>query len=102
LKLKIFFKNCPYNFAVVNVGKPVCGVNAAIHSFCREGISKGCKIFAIYEGFQGLVNGNVINISYFFYTIFGLNKFSLKIRELEWANVYGWNNIGGSLIGCQK
>ena len=67
---------------MVNVGSPASGVNAALRSFVRHGISRGCKIFAIYEGFEGLVKGN--------------------IKELEWKSVYGWNNIGGSLIGCKR
>jgi 6-phosphofructokinase 1 len=43
---------------------------------------KGCKILAIDDGFEGLVNGD--------------------IRELDWKSVYGWTSVGGSLLGCQR
>ncbi len=53
------FKIHPYNFAVINVGAPACGVNAAVKSFVRHGMNKGCTIYAVYDGFDGLVKGDV-------------------------------------------
>ena len=56
---KIYFKLRPYNLAVINVGAPSCGVNSCLRSFVRHGIGKGCKIYAVLDGFDGLVNGQV-------------------------------------------
>ena len=62
--LEIILKklNNSYNLAVINLGAPYCGINAAIRSFVRNGISKGCKVYAINGGFDGLINGNVITL----------------------------------------
>ena len=43
----------------MNVGAPACGVNSVIRSFVRHGAGKGCRILAILDGFEGLVNGQV-------------------------------------------
>lgn len=71
-----------FNFAVMNVGAPACGVNSAIRSFVRHSAGKGCKVYGIMDGFEGLVAG--------------------KFEALEWTQVYGWTGIGGSLLGCQR
>ena len=71
-----------YTFAVMNVGAPACGMNSAVRSFARHGICKGCKIFAIYDGFEGLVKGD--------------------FKELEWKSVYGWTGMGGAILGCPR
>jgi 6-phosphofructokinase 1 len=39
-------------------------------------------VFAIYEGFEGLVRGTV--------------------REVDWMTVNGWSSIGGSLLGTSR
>lgn len=46
--------------AVLNIGAPACGVNSAVRSFVRHGIGKGCRIYAVLDGFEGLVQGLVI------------------------------------------
>ena len=75
-------KQYAYTFAVMNVGAPACGVNSAVRSFVRNGIWKGCKILGVQDGFEGLVNGD--------------------LKELSWKSVYGWTGIGGSLLGSQR
>ncbi|VFV21125.1 6-phosphofructokinase type c-like [Lynx pardinus] len=47
--------NC--NVAVINVGAPAAGMNAAVRSAVRVGISEGHKMFAIYDGFEGFAKG---------------------------------------------
>lgn len=49
--------NC--NVAVINVGAPAAGMNAAVRSAVRVGISEGHKMFAIYDGFEGFAKGQV-------------------------------------------
>lgn len=68
-----------YTFAVMNVGAPACGINSAVRSFVRNGIWKGCRILAIQDGFEGLIQGD--------------------LKELDWNSVYGWTGLGGSLLG---
>lgn len=48
-----------YNVGVVNVGAPAAGMNAAVRSAVRVGISDGHKMFAIYDGFEGFARGQV-------------------------------------------
>ena len=79
---KITHKNRKYNLAILTMGAPSCGINSIIRSFVRQGIIKGCKIFGIQDGFEGL-------------------KKSL-IKELDWKSVYGWTSLGGSILGSQR
>uniref|UniRef100_A0A8C9JBH5 Phosphofructokinase, platelet n=1 Tax=Panthera tigris altaica TaxID=74533 RepID=A0A8C9JBH5_PANTA len=58
--------NC--NVAVINVGAPAAGMNAAVRSAVRVGISEGHKMFAIYDGFEGFAKG--------------------QIKEIGWADAY--------------
>jgi len=45
--------------AVINVGAPACGVNAAVRSIIRYGLCEGHAMHAIFDGFEGLVNNQV-------------------------------------------
>lgn len=56
------FKVKSFNFAIVNVGAPACGVNSAVRAFVRSAVGRGCKVFAVYGGFDGLGKGKVIFI----------------------------------------
>lgn len=49
--------NC--NVAVINVGAPAAGMNAAVRSAVRVGIANGHKMFAVYDGFEGFARGQV-------------------------------------------
>lgn len=71
-----------YTLGILNLGAPAGGVNSAIRSFVRKGISLGCKMLAVQDGFEGLVKG--------------------QIKELDWRTVYGWTGVGGSILGCQR
>ncbi|KAI3385035.1 hypothetical protein SNEBB_005683 [Seison nebaliae] len=71
-----------YNFLVINIGAPACGVNSAIRAFARIGIANGDHIYAAHNGLEGLIDENV--------------------KELDWASVSSWTGEGGSNIGCQK
>lgn len=48
-----------FNVAVLNVGAPAAGMNAAVRSAVRVGISEGHKMFAVSDGFEGLYKGQV-------------------------------------------
>lgn len=45
--------------AVLNVGAPAAGMNAAVRSAVRVGISEGHKMFAVNDGFEGFYKGQV-------------------------------------------
>ncbi|CAF2454043.1 unnamed protein product [Rotaria sp. Silwood2] len=83
LRPKLFSnKQHSFNLAVLNVGAPACGVNATVRSIVRYGLCEGHNMFAIFDGFEGLVNN--------------------QVKNLQWMAVNGWSSVGGSLLGCQK
>ena len=45
--------------AVVHIGAPACGMNAAVRSFVRNCIYRGDTVFGIHDGIDGLIEGNV-------------------------------------------
>ncbi|KAK2869785.1 hypothetical protein Q8A67_024177 [Cirrhinus molitorella] len=71
-----------FNVAVLNVGAPAAGMNAAVRSAVRVGISEGHKMFAVSDGFEGFYKG--------------------QIKEVKWADVGGWTGQGGSLLGTKR
>nr|XP_045007843.1 ATP-dependent 6-phosphofructokinase, platelet type isoform X4 [Jaculus jaculus] len=72
--------NC--NVAVINVGAPAAGMNAAVRSAVRVGIADGHKMFAVYDGFDGFAKG--------------------QIKEIGWTDVGGWTGQGGSILGTKR
>ena len=48
-----------FNLAILNIGAPACGINAAVRSIIRYGLCEGHKMFAIFDGFEGLLNNQV-------------------------------------------
>uniref|UniRef100_A0A2K5YLD7 ATP-dependent 6-phosphofructokinase n=2 Tax=Mandrillus leucophaeus TaxID=9568 RepID=A0A2K5YLD7_MANLE len=72
--------NC--NVAVINVGAPAAGMNAAVRSAVRVGIADGHRMLAIYDGFDGFAKG--------------------QIKEISWTDVGGWTGQGGSILGTKR
>lgn len=71
------------NIGVVHVGASSSALNAATRAAALYCLSKGHKLFAVENGFSGLIHtGN--------------------IRALEWMDVVGWHNRGGSEIGTNR
>ncbi|XP_042350138.1 ATP-dependent 6-phosphofructokinase, liver type [Plectropomus leopardus] len=71
-----------FSLAVLNVGAPAAGMNAAARSAVRIALAHGHKVYAVHDGFQGLAFGNV--------------------SEMEWKSVAGWTGQGGSLLGTKR
>ena len=46
-----------YNMAVMNIGAPAGGMNAALRSFVRMGIHHRCNVYGVKDSFEGLANG---------------------------------------------
>ncbi|KAI5956222.1 PFK1 [Candida jiufengensis] len=70
------------NIAVIHVGAASAGLNAATRAIVLQSISRGHNLFAIQDGFSGLIQG--------------------KIKELKWLDIEGWHNRGGSDIGTNR
>ncbi len=73
------------NIAVMTSGGDAPGMNACVRAVVRAAIYRGCKAFAVYEGYEGLVKG-------------GPNY----IREMDWQSVRGWLSEGGTNIGTAR
>ncbi|KAI4888180.1 hypothetical protein NFI96_014762 [Prochilodus magdalenae] len=71
-----------FNVAVLNVGAPAAGMNAAVRSAVRVGITEGHTMFAVHDGFEGFSKG--------------------QINEIKWGDVGGWTGQGGSLLGTKR
>ncbi len=69
-----------FTLAVMNIGAPACGVNSAIRSFVRHSLTRGSaiKVLGIHDGFKGLINNELI--------------------ELTWTNVFGINLVLSSKL----
>ncbi|KAK9481198.1 phosphofructokinase-domain-containing protein [Lipomyces japonicus] len=59
-------------------------MNGAVRAVVRSAINKGCDAFAIYEGYEGLVQGGTM------------------IKQMFWEDVRGWLSEGGTLIGTAR
>lgn len=55
----LVFPQTSFSLAILNVGAPAAGMNAAVRSAVRLALAHGQKVFAVHDGFQGLANGNV-------------------------------------------
>lgn len=48
-----------FSLAILNVGAPAAGMNAAVRSAVRSGISQGHTVYVVHDGFEGLAKGQV-------------------------------------------
>src|SRR6266545_23737 len=60
------------------------GMNAAVRAAVRAGLNAGAEVYAIYEGYQGMVEGGD------------------NIRPLSWFDVGGILQQGGTIIGSAR
>jgi len=72
------------NLGVLTSGGDAPGMNAAVRAIVRTALSRGVDIHAIYEGYQGMVDGG----SY--------------IRKMNWDSVGGILHQGGTIIGTAR
>jgi len=70
------------NIAIMNVGAPCAGMNAAVRSAVRIGLLQGHQMLAIHDGYDGLAQG--------------------MVEPLGWAGVGGWTGKGGSNLGTKR
>ncbi|XP_022371636.1 ATP-dependent 6-phosphofructokinase, liver type isoform X3 [Enhydra lutris kenyoni] len=71
-----------FSLAILNVGAPAAGMNAAVRSAVRTGISQGHTVYVVHDGFEGLAKG--------------------QVQEVSWHDVAGWLGRGGSMLGTKR
>ena len=69
---------------VLTSGGDAPGMNAAVRAVVRAGISTGSEVYAIYEGYQGMVDGQD------------------RIKPMAWQDVGGILYKGGTIIGTAR
>jgi 6-phosphofructokinase 1 len=69
---------------VLTSGGDAPGMNAAVRAVVRSALNRGLRVFAIYEGYQGMVDGGT------------------RIQEMTWASVGGIIHRGGTTIGTAR
>ena len=72
------------SLGVFTSGGDAQGMNAALRATVRMALFNEMKVYAIYEGYQGLVEGGD------------------KIKELAWGSVSGILHLGGTVIGTAR
>nr|AAH92857.1 Zgc:110298 [Danio rerio]AAI64013.1 Zgc:110298 protein [Danio rerio] len=70
--------------AVLTSGGDAQGMNAAVRAVTRMGIFVGAKVYLIYEGYQGLVDGGD------------------HIKLANWQTVTNIIQLGGAIIGSAR
>jgi len=75
-------KQLPYSIAILNVGAPAAGMNAAVRAATRSLIFNGFKVLAVQNGFEGFAKN--------------------EIRELQWDDVNFFVGSGGSILGTRR
>uniref|UniRef100_A0A4W4H528 ATP-dependent 6-phosphofructokinase n=1 Tax=Electrophorus electricus TaxID=8005 RepID=A0A4W4H528_ELEEL len=78
--IKHFLSN--HSVAILNVGAPAAGMNAAVRSAVRVGLAQGLRVYTVHDGFEGLARG--------------------AVTEMHWHDVAGWTGQGGSLLGTKR
>ena len=69
---------------VFTSGGDAPGMNAALRAVVRTGLERGMEVYAIYEGYSGLVEGGN------------------RIRPMTWSDVGGILHMGGTIIGSAR
>ncbi|EYC15768.1 hypothetical protein Y032_0036g3347 [Ancylostoma ceylanicum] len=72
----------PISIAVITSGGDSQGMNSAIRSIVRYGLRKNCRIFFVYEGYEGLITN--------------------KVEEATWESVSNIIHKGGTMIGASR
>lgn len=70
--------------AVLTSGGDAQGMNAALRAIVRSALDRGVQVYAVFEGYQGLVEGGE------------------RIRPLDWDSVGGILQQGGTVIGTAR
>jgi 6-phosphofructokinase 1 len=69
---------------ILTSGGDAQGMNAAVRAVVRTALDQGADVYAIYEGYQGLVDAGE------------------RIRKMNWDSVGGILQLGGTVIGSAR
>jgi 6-phosphofructokinase 1 len=69
---------------VLTSGGDAQGMNAAVRAIVRIGLERGAEVYAIFEGYQGMVDGGT------------------RIHPMRWGDVGGILHKGGTIIGTAR
>ena len=69
---------------ILTSGGDAQGMNAAVRAVVRTALDKGAEVYAVYEGYQGLVDGGE------------------NIHKMNWDSVGGILQLGGTVIGSAR
>ncbi|RME70453.1 MAG: 6-phosphofructokinase [Chloroflexi bacterium] len=72
------------SLAVLTSGGDAPGMNAAVRAVVRTALDRGIEVYAIYEGYQGMVDGGD------------------RICKMTWDSVGGILHKGGTVIGSAR
>ena len=70
--------------AIMTSGGDAPGMNPAVRAVVRAGIYHGCDVFAVYEGYEGLVKGGDL------------------LKQMGWNDVRNYLSLGGTNIGTAR
>ncbi len=76
--------NPAVKLAVLTSGGDAPGMNAAVRAIVRTALGHGAEVYAVYEGYQGMVEGGE------------------RIRRMGWEDVGGILQRGGTVIGTAR
>ena len=68
--------------AVLTSGGDAPGMNASVRAVVRAGIAYNMDVYAVYEGYQGLIENNIV--------------------LMDWKSVSGIMQEGGTIIGTAR
>ncbi len=77
-------RNSPKSIGVLTSGGDAQGMNAAVRAVVRSALHQGAAVYAIYEGYQGMVDGGD------------------RIRSQSWDDVGSILHRGGTIIGTAR
>ena len=72
------------SLAVLTSGGDAPGMNAAVRAVVRTALSRGAEVYAVYNGYDGMVAGGD------------------AIRKMTWDAVGGILQLGGTVIGSAR
>ncbi|XP_031570311.1 ATP-dependent 6-phosphofructokinase, muscle type-like isoform X3 [Actinia tenebrosa] len=71
-----------YKLAVMNIGAPAGGMNAAVRAFVRGALYEGHEVLGVKDGIDGLLAG--------------------QVQKIGWLDVDGWSDEGGAKLGTTR
>ncbi|CAG2061922.1 unnamed protein product [Timema podura] len=78
-----------FTVGLLHVGRPSCGMNAAVWAAVRKFSYHGYKVIGIRYGIEGFVKGDRAGMC-------------RQLQEMGWSSVSGWVTKGGANLGISS